>query len=57
MQFRDTLKVKYHGIYFKVLQKKKKKERRERKYGKILAIHNLGEVYTNLYFSYNSTFS
>lgn len=56
MQFRDKLKVKYHGIYFKVLQKKKK-ERRERKYRKILAIHNLGEVYTNLYFSYNSTFS
>lgn len=39
LETHTKVKVKYHGIYFKVLQKKKK----ERKYLKILTIDKLGE--------------
>ena len=46
MQFRDTLKVKYHGIYFKVLQKKKKKGKKRKKIWKNISNSQFrGSVY------------
>lgn len=46
LETHTKVKVKYHGIYFKVLQKKKK----ERKYLKILTIDKLGKGYYSLLF-------